>query len=1438
MKRILNNNLLIKLIFSWILLFLPSNINSQEILDEFSETIDKINQDLDSLPSSSIEESIVIEKAVDEISSVINLVEESLNNDDTESAIKILEIVDHAISDISSIVPDEVYSDMSEMKLDNFTEDQMKEIQIITESMNENKQQNMDSLISKMIELNKDGFNTFEFINNLNDIGIDTVKIDINLPKQDEIEKWEKKQWANSYDGSILITNDDSIITDKELEEEVVSLKTLIEKNSLEIQKKETTIIDFESQLSPLNEKLIVLTKQKEELILAHEKRLKENNLINNTSINQAKESLESQYLLEINDLTNQINLIEKESRNINNKISNIDDEINLSNKNIENYNLRILELNNNLGKVKNLGKEKKLEIKKLEESANLFSKEIKVLNDKKNDLIKTANPNDKIQREIYDAEYAKSFVEIPKSVKFLKDKNDNILPFQNISSLSLESFKIPGSFESSGDNIMRVRGALNFKLEDGRISKISIQDGGAMYEKIKAIYNTGNLKATKNINGEYILEIADKNLMPEYYEEVFNKQLEAIKERGEKALSGGCIDTSGNSGRYYCGNDGFANGVPGLSDPIFVDGKVVQSEIPLNRPSRDELDQEFAKTFIKTSNSMNFITDNEGSLLNSVNQADVALKDFSISAAVEDDSGIFQYQGSLKFLDDNVGVKTISMQEGNPEFQKIKAIFASGNLKATKDINDEYILEIADKNLMPEYYEDVFNEVKEALKIRNSTSKLGRDCLDTSGSGTYMCLSNNWNGSIKGVPGLKNPVLIDNEVVEYETAVELYSSKIEDNKNKLVTISNNIEILERETESINNQEINVQKQIKELNEQIELNSNSLIVKNREIKDLQEQLSPISIKLDDVLDQKDQLTKVFNSEKNLIEEELITQEEINIKIGSLKDEYEDSLNKLNKEIDFYDQQTADISKSIELLKTDLDNLKNLEPELNAKLIKVSENLDVVTEAKANLAIASAQRYGLNVNTETIESIKTLENKSIITLDGSSLFRIVDTEALLDNKGDFSIPEGTLSVKGQVYSTGAVRPEKLFSVLELGENNNAFQISFTEKAQDLISKNNSLQGGKQNFQGNTLGSWVLVNATTGEQMSNPLTGHKGSIVCEKSTCGIDGDFGKQAASFGGMYVLENLADENGNVSGLCNDGDCKFNVETLVVLGNNNIENNIFNENGEGFYQDDFTQRQLNEIKSFGITSEQRINAIKYAEENDLDINVLDIPGVDNDSINTQNLAVAYAEENNIFISEEQQTEGGYGKFVTNDFKQTIRSTKLYSGEALSGKTSELAEQTFKVIDGQPVQKTAEEITQSIQNSSNNITEVAKEAATQVAEVAKEVAEIAQEAAQEVAETASTVLTGNDIEALSELANDALGYWVLVDAKTGKQMVNPLSGRTGGSVCTLSHCGAEGDAGKAAAAFGGVYVLDTLADPITGNVAGSCASGDCQYDLGN
>jgi hypothetical protein len=316
----------------------------------------------------------------------------------------------------------------------------------------------------------------------------------------------------------------------------------------------------------------------------------------------------------------------------------------------------------------------------------------------------------------------------------------------------------------------------------------------------------------------------------------------------------------------------------------------------------------------------------------------------------------------------------------------------------------------------------------------------------------------------------------------------------------------------------------------------------------------------------------------------------------------------------------------------------------------------------------------------------------------------------------------------------------------------------------------------------------------------------------------------------------MYVLESLADKNGNVAGRCGGGGCKFDVDTLRVLGGNQIEGNVFNESGEGLFQQAFTSSELNEIETYGMTSVQRRHAIDYALKNNINI---DSSFIDEDSLQTQAKAIAYAAKTNTSISKINATAGSYVKYKTEDFKK-FSSTVTYSGETFTGSSSESSTSTFKVVDGQIVQKTAQEIAEA-QSSATEAASAAQEAvsaAQEATEVAQAAAETAQEAAQEVAQAASSVITGNDAQALSQLANDALGAWVLVDAATGKQMTNPISGHSGSSVCTASVCGAEGSFGKEAASFGGVYVLERLADPETGNVAGSCAGGNCQFDLGN
>ena len=147
---------------SVIFLCLISSIaRSEDTLDDLSQSMESIAKEFDKLSSSELEESILIDDAIEEINTAIEFVEQSIKNEDPESAIIVLEFMDRTLSDVSSIVPEEVYSDMSEMNIDSFSQEDMQEIQQITQAMNSKKEDTLDTMIEGMVELNKKGFNTF-----------------------------------------------------------------------------------------------------------------------------------------------------------------------------------------------------------------------------------------------------------------------------------------------------------------------------------------------------------------------------------------------------------------------------------------------------------------------------------------------------------------------------------------------------------------------------------------------------------------------------------------------------------------------------------------------------------------------------------------------------------------------------------------------------------------------------------------------------------------------------------------------------------------------------------------------------------------------------------------------------------------------------------------------------------------------------------------------------------------------------------------------------------------------------------------------------------------------------------------------------------------------------------------------------------------------------
>ena len=131
----------------------------------------------------------------------------------------------------------------------------------------------------------------------------------------------------------------------------------------------------------------------------------------------------------------------------------------------------------------------------------------------------------------------------------------------------------------------------------------------------------------------------------------------------------------------------------------------------------------------------------------------------------------------------------------------------------------------------------------------------------------------------------------------------------------------------------------------------------------------------------------------------------------------------------------------------------------------------------------------------------MQSITKLDNKSIISIDGTTTFRVVDTNLLVDQKGKFKVPAGTVTVNGEVFTAGAVQPEKLFSFGTIDEQGD-FKVEFSETAAKQIQETGTLKGGEQIYNENTLGSWVLVDATTGKQMNNTIHQRRATRIRKK------------------------------------------------------------------------------------------------------------------------------------------------------------------------------------------------------------------------------------------------------------------------------------------------------------------------------------------------
>ena len=313
-----------------ILFFTLSKSYSIEDVSEFTDAINEAREELNNVPEASTEQSKIIDEALKEIDKATEFAQEAINSNNAEDAIKTLEFIEKSLSDVQNIIPKEFGSDMSKIDTAAMPKEDMAVITELTAQMKTSKEKKENDFMSDLVDLNMRGIDTISISENLNGLGIDTIKVVLDVDNTDKLEKWTKEQWAASYKGSILTTAGTETITDKEISSKVLELEDKFKENTLKIDSKRKELSLLNSQLNPVSAELESLNEKKSLLTAQYNLEIEKIGTVDLTNLETQKSiEISDKLKVELNDITNEISEVEKQSVSLKENISKLNLEIN-----------------------------------------------------------------------------------------------------------------------------------------------------------------------------------------------------------------------------------------------------------------------------------------------------------------------------------------------------------------------------------------------------------------------------------------------------------------------------------------------------------------------------------------------------------------------------------------------------------------------------------------------------------------------------------------------------------------------------------------------------------------------------------------------------------------------------------------------------------------------------------------------------------------------------------------------------------------------------------------------------------------------------------------------------------------------------------------------------------------------------------------------------
>ena len=117
----------------------------------------------------------------------------------TNTAVNLLDLADYSLGEVMKFLPQKYENDLSNVNIEELEREKIETISEISSASKINKQIKAQEFQANLFKLENNNFDTQEYFEILNNDGIPTEGIKINLKDLETMENWTKKEWANAY---------------------------------------------------------------------------------------------------------------------------------------------------------------------------------------------------------------------------------------------------------------------------------------------------------------------------------------------------------------------------------------------------------------------------------------------------------------------------------------------------------------------------------------------------------------------------------------------------------------------------------------------------------------------------------------------------------------------------------------------------------------------------------------------------------------------------------------------------------------------------------------------------------------------------------------------------------------------------------------------------------------------------------------------------------------------------------------------------------------------------------------------------------------------------------------------------------------------------------------------------------------------------------------